>query len=111
MRIRITKALQGNVDGIDLSRFAPGFIYDVGTSLGSYLLCERWAEPVADDSPALVLPLEQQFFHPSVPPGLVQFSPRLVTGRPLRKTAEGSGGLRSVRKETRSPRQKKKPAP
>jgi hypothetical protein len=42
-----------------LSRFQPGEVYDVSTSLGSYLLSERLAEPVADDSPALVVPLNE----------------------------------------------------
>lgn len=57
MRVRITKPLSGCIDGIRLGSFRPGEVYDVNTSLGSYLLCERWAEPVADDSPARVVPL------------------------------------------------------
>ena len=64
MRVRITRALSGSIDGIHLHRFIPGCIYDVGTSLGSYLLSERWAEPVADESPALVVPLHGPLFHP-----------------------------------------------
>jgi hypothetical protein len=56
MRVRITKRLTGSIDGIQLGRFKPGSIYDVTTSLATYLLCERMAEPVAEDSPALVVP-------------------------------------------------------
>ena len=33
---------------MDLSKFVPGSIYDVGTSLGNYLFAEGSAEPVAD---------------------------------------------------------------
>ena len=62
MRVRITKRLTGSIDGIQLGRFKPGRIYDVTTSLATYLLCERMAEPVADDSPALVVPFGQQGF-------------------------------------------------
>jgi hypothetical protein len=57
MRIRITQLLSGSIDGIQLSRLRQGEIYDVSTSLASYLLCERLAEPVTDQEPALVLPL------------------------------------------------------
>jgi hypothetical protein len=64
MRVRITRALSGSIDGIQLDRFIPGFVYDVGTSIGSYLLSEQWAEPVHDESPALVVPLHAPMFHP-----------------------------------------------
>jgi len=64
MRVRITRALSGSIDGIQSDRFIPGFVYDVGTAIGSYLLSERWAEPVQDDSPALVVPLHAPMFHP-----------------------------------------------
>jgi hypothetical protein len=37
-----------------------GFTYDVGTILACYLLAERFAEPVADESPALVVPIRTQ---------------------------------------------------
>ena len=57
MRVRITQNLSGSIDGIQLRDFVPGEVYDVSTSLGSYLLCERWAEPVAEEGPALVIPL------------------------------------------------------
>jgi hypothetical protein len=61
MRVRITRVLSGSIDGIQLDRFIPGVVYDVGTSIGSYLLSERWAEPVSDEPPALVVP---PMFHP-----------------------------------------------
>jgi hypothetical protein len=62
LRVRITEKLSGSIDGIQLERFTPGFVYDVGTSLGCYLLSLEAAQPVADETPALVLPLEKQFF-------------------------------------------------
>jgi hypothetical protein len=60
MRIRITRPLAGSIDGIQLERFVPGCLYVVGTSLGSYLLAVGAAEPVIDDSPALITPLGEQ---------------------------------------------------
>jgi CheY-like chemotaxis protein len=47
MRLRITRNLTGNVDGIDLSRFIKDLTYEVSTSLANLLLAERWAEPVS----------------------------------------------------------------
>jgi hypothetical protein len=52
MRLRITRALQGSIDGIQLSRLAKGQVYDVNTSLACYLLSEKLAEPApSDESP------------------------------------------------------------
>jgi hypothetical protein len=56
MRVRITQDLHGSIDGIHLGDFLLGAVYDVSTALGCYLLCERWAEPVADSSPAMIVP-------------------------------------------------------
>jgi hypothetical protein len=58
MRVRITQALSGSIDGIQLSRFVTGLTYDVGTTLGNYLLAEGLAVPVDESTPALVLPIE-----------------------------------------------------
>lgn len=60
MRLRVTRELDGSVDGIQLSQFRPGYLYDVGTSLACYLLAIGAAEPLADERPALVVPLENQ---------------------------------------------------
>lgn len=48
MRLRIVKRMRGEVDGVSLEQFRVGETYDVGTSLGSYLLALRAAVPVAD---------------------------------------------------------------
>lgn len=58
MRVRITRYLSECIDGIQLSRFQPGQVYDVSPSLGCYLIAGEGAETVMDSSPALVLPLE-----------------------------------------------------
>jgi hypothetical protein len=49
----------GSIDGIQLSHFELGALYEVGTSLGSYLLALGAAEPVNEDVPARVLPISQ----------------------------------------------------
>jgi hypothetical protein len=60
VRLKITRQPSGSIDGIQLDAFIVGFTYDVGTLLACYLLAERFAEPVPDESPALVTPLHQQ---------------------------------------------------
>lgn len=59
VRLKITRRLSGSIDGLQLSRFAPGEVYDVGTSLGSYLLAVGAAEPVLDETPARIVPLQE----------------------------------------------------
>ena len=59
MRVRVTQRVTGSIDGIQLDQFEPGYVYDVGTAIGSYLLALQAVEPVADASSALVLPLNQ----------------------------------------------------
>ena len=58
MRVRITQRLSGSIDGIQLTRFVTGLTYDVGTTLGNYLLAEGRAVPVDESTPALVLPIQ-----------------------------------------------------
>jgi hypothetical protein len=58
VRLRIIKRTRGEIDGIPLDRFEVGAIYDVGTTMGSYLLALGAAVPVADGRPALVIPLD-----------------------------------------------------
>ena len=57
MRIRVVQLpAVVSIDGVELSRFRAGGVYDVGTLLGSLMLAERWAEPVTDDESALLTP-------------------------------------------------------
>lgn len=64
VRVRITQTLSGSIDGIQLTRFSKGQVYEVSASLGAYLLAIRAAEPAADDIPPVILPLDQQMFGP-----------------------------------------------
>jgi hypothetical protein len=54
VRVRITRELRGSIDGIQLTHFVPGEVYNVSASIGSYLITERAAEAVVDsfDPPA-----------------------------------------------------------
>jgi len=62
MRVRITKALEGSIDGIQLSRLSKGQVYDVYTSLACYLLTEGMAEPASSEEPTAILPVEKRMF-------------------------------------------------
>jgi hypothetical protein len=48
VRLKITRRLSGSIDGLQLAHFEPGEVYDVGTSLGCYLLAVGAAEPVRE---------------------------------------------------------------
>ena len=57
MRIKVLRTpTLLEVDGIDLQRFSVGLVYEVGNSLGALFLAEGWAEPMSDDTPALLVP-------------------------------------------------------
>jgi len=58
MRVKIVTAMHGKIDAIDLERFEVGRVYEVGTSLGNYLMASGYAMPVADERPALITPLD-----------------------------------------------------
>jgi len=60
MRVRITKALTGSIDGIQLSRLSKGQVYDINTSLACYLLSEEVAEPALDNEPLAFLAFEKK---------------------------------------------------
>ncbi len=66
MRVRITKTLEGEVDGIDLTKFLEGLSYDVGTTLGNYLLAQGWAHPIDGAEPAAVFPRNRTIHRPGV---------------------------------------------
>jgi hypothetical protein len=73
IRIRIVQwPLPASIDGIRLDHFEPGQIYEVGNSIGSLLLAERWAEPAPAADPA----------------------PDIPSTRNVRKTAEREGDAR-----------------
>jgi CheY-like chemotaxis protein len=66
MRVRILRQPHGHADGINLDRFQPGFIYDVGTTIGNLLLAEGWAEPLEDARPAMLIPLPDEPSRPVI---------------------------------------------
>jgi two-component system, chemotaxis family, chemotaxis protein CheY len=65
LRLRITFPLSGTVDGVDLSRFTEGLTYEVGTTIGNYLLAEGWAVISSDSQPPRV-PLRHTLRRPDV---------------------------------------------
>ena len=79
LRVRITEQVTGSIDGIQLERFSTGFVYDVGTALGSYLLSVGSAEPVLDQSSAMILPIQQQLF---------ALSPVVTKAQPLSRSGD-----------------------
>jgi hypothetical protein len=57
VRLRITQRLHGSIDGMQLDRFQPGLVYDLGPILGALMLAEQWAKPVDDDYESTVTPV------------------------------------------------------
>lgn len=64
VRLRVTRKLSGSVDGIQLDRFSPGYVYLVGTTMGNYLMAIGAGVPVSEDTPALRLPPDNVMFGP-----------------------------------------------
>lgn len=65
VRVRITTPLSGSVDGIELSRFVEGLTYEVGTTLGNYLLSQG-AAVISEEAPAPGLPARRSAHRASV---------------------------------------------
>ena len=79
--LRITRRVSGSIDGIQLGDFAVGLVYEVGTSLGCYLLAERIAEPVSEPVSIISTPGRTRF---RIEP------PSSNHGRPARPVAEAA---------------------
>ena len=62
MRLKISRQPEGCIDGIRLDNLVVGFVYEVGTTLGCYLLAQGVAEPVDEDVPAHVPPWSETRF-------------------------------------------------
>lgn len=55
MRIRITRARHGSIDGVNLRVFHEGHTYEVEPSIASYLIVTGSAEAAYEGEPALVV--------------------------------------------------------
>jgi hypothetical protein len=49
VRVRITRLCRDEIDGVALNRFEVGLIYEVSSSLGSYLIATGCAQLVLDE--------------------------------------------------------------
>ena len=76
MRIRILhQPTVPSIDGIQLDRFQPGFQYEVGNLIGAVMLAEGWAEPVASEEAAVLIPFSdftEAAAPPTAPPNLIR---------------------------------------
>lgn len=48
VRVRVTSVCADDLDGVPLSRFEPGLVYEVSASVGSYLIAIGCAEVVLE---------------------------------------------------------------
>jgi|SRR5581483_391613 len=73
MRIRIIKQpTRSSMDGVRLDHFATGEQYEVGDTLGAYMLAEGWAEPAPSDEPTPAISRSEldPEIDPAMPPNL-----------------------------------------
>jgi hypothetical protein len=84
MRIRVIQEPPVDaVDGIDLRRYRLGVVYTVGNGIGSLLLAEGWAVPVAPGEPEVLMALDDLLDGPSRrdPQALRKDPPNLIRER------------------------------
>ena len=96
MRIQIIqRPTIASIDGLQLDRFEPGCLYEVGTTLGMLLLAEGWARPLSNETnPAGSL----SDVDPSLPPNLIIERP------PLQPRAADVHRLRRPRRRITEPK-------
>ena len=71
------RTLAGYIDGIQVGDLRDGSVYEVGTTLGCYLLAEGWAVPVNDEPSIGMLRTPIQFQIPkTLPPARVSSTTR-----------------------------------
>src|SRR5262245_40426432 len=66
MRVRITREMSGDLEGLRLDSFKTGEVYDIGTSLTTYLMSYGFTIPIVDERPARIVPLDQGDVHDTV---------------------------------------------
>ena len=57
VRIKITRTRQGEIDGVDLSMFQVGIVYEVAPSLATYLITTSSAELAPAEIPDALMPM------------------------------------------------------
>ena len=65
MTVRIIRLCRDEIDGVPLMQFELGMVYDVGASLGTYLVATGCAQAVLDEE-AKALPTHDLEFRRSV---------------------------------------------
>ena len=101
LRLRIVRQPFGSVDGLQLDDLIVGFVYEIGTTIGNYLLAQGVAEPIDDDRLALVPPWSEPRFATFETPDQPQESPVEQTDRPvLSEAADRPPRLRRGRRST-----------
>jgi len=61
LKIRILRTPKGKIDGVDVTPFHKGLVYDLASPVASLLICEGWAEPAETfDYPEIVEPRHQK---------------------------------------------------
>jgi hypothetical protein len=91
--------MSGNLDGLRLDSFKIGEVYDIGTSLATYLMSCGFAIPVVDERPARIVPLDQGDVHDTVDQGDVHDTVRSAAGD-ARSVVVDRSESRSVRRDS-----------
>jgi hypothetical protein len=88
VRLKITRPPSGCIDGIRLDDLVIGVVYEIGTTLGCYLLAQGLAEPVDDDVPTLMPPWTEAHFAPLDIGTANETTPEIVEVAPLSEAAD-----------------------
>jgi hypothetical protein len=76
VRIRVTRARSGELDGVALDSFVVGQVYEVPASLATYLVITGSAEPVSEHDRAPFHPFERRIDVGVIPPAIAADRPK-----------------------------------
>ena len=85
VRVRILRPSAGIYDGVSLSHFIPGVVYDVPGSLGLWLISRAIAQEDLSDADAILASGERRDVPPSFTGGVVVFNDRAHDTPPRKK--------------------------